>query len=139
MPKEKTIGVIGSRRRDTDLDYAKTRKVFWSVAKRGDLIVSGGCAKGGDRFAECIAKKDACPIRIHRPDQTQWNPLLPYRAAYAVIAYARNVLIANDADVLIAVIAEDRKGGTEHTIKCFLKKLCLTEKEAVRQGKLILV
>ena len=44
------------------------------------------------------------------------------RWAYAEINYARNTLIARDADELIAVVAEDRKGGTEDTIKKFLKK-----------------
>ena len=44
------------------------------------------------------------------------------RWAYAEINYARNTLIARDADDLIAVVAEDRKGGTEDTIKKFLKK-----------------
>ena len=44
------------------------------------------------------------------------------RAAYAQINYARNTLIAQDSDVLIACVAADRKGGTEDTI-CKWKKL----------------
>ena len=36
--------------------------------------------------------------------------------------YARNDLIVKDSDILIAQVAEDRKGGTENTIKYFIKK-----------------
>ncbi len=61
------------------------------------------------------------------------------RAAYAVINYARNKLIARDADVLIACVAEDRKGGTEDTIKHFCKKLGKSEKQLIAEGKLVLV
>jgi len=138
----KIIGIVGARCRNTELDYCKTRKAFWSVARRGDLIVSGGCHKGGDWFAERIASVDRFPIRVHLPNKSKLDStlaLLNYRAAYAQIAYARNVLIANDADVLIAVVAPDRKGGTEHTIKCFLKKISTDEPTAVQQKKLVLV
>jgi predicted Rossmann fold nucleotide-binding protein DprA/Smf involved in DNA uptake len=35
--------------------------------------------------------------------------------------YRRNKLIAEESDILIALVAKDRKGGTEHTIKEMLK------------------
>jgi hypothetical protein len=134
-----TIGIVGSRRRDEQVDQVATINAFANVYQPGDTLVSGGCPKGGDRFAEILAAANHIPIRIHYPDKTKLDTRLPYRAAYAKIAYARNELIAHDADVLIAVVAPDRKGGTEHTIKCFLRKWGLTEEEAIRAGKLVLV
>ena len=145
----KTIGIIGARQRDAGIDFAKVRKAFWSVAKRGDMIVSGGCPEGGDRFAERIAEVDRMPIRVHYPDKTKLDSVLLAknpRAAYAVINNARNTLIARDADYLIACVAASRKGGTEDTIKKFTKKLrpdirLTKEREfaVIRDKKMILV
>lgn len=103
----KTIAIIGSRRRDSQKDFEATLKVFLSVYEYGDDMVSGGCPKGGDRFAEVIAKKQQIPIKIY---YAQWNKL-GKRAGFD-----RNTDIARDGDVIIAVVAPDRKGGTEDTI-----------------------
>jgi len=114
------IGIVGSRRRDTQEDFEQCEKTFLDVYNPGDTIVSGGCPKGGDRFAEILAKKYNVPIRIHYPDKSQLDQDLLNknpRAAYAKINYARNTLIAQDADILLAVVASDRKGGTEDTVK----------------------
>ncbi len=124
-----TIGIIGSRRRDSFQDF---RKVDQAVAKftrtqpKGIRfrIVSGGCSQGGDRFAEIIAACSRWAITIHRPDAKQLDPLLLQkvpRAAWAKINYARNTLIAQDADVLVACVAKDRRGGTEDTIRKWRK------------------
>jgi hypothetical protein len=141
-----TIGIIGSRRRDSEADLAATVKAFDTiylpthpVCGPGDTLVSGGCPKGGDRFAEIIAVRHRVPIRIHYPYTADLDPRLPRHVAYAKICYARNEPTTRDADVLIAVVAPDRKGGTEHTIKCFLHKWSMTESEALRAGKLVLV
>lgn len=104
----KTIGIVGSRRRDSDKDYGRTCLAFSKVYLQGDRIVSGGCPKGGDRFAEIIAKQDGLTITIHYPD---WD-----RHGKSA-GFIRNSLIAEDCDILIAVVAEDRTGGTEDTIK----------------------
>jgi hypothetical protein len=104
----KTIGIVGSRRRDSEADYEATLQIFLDHYEPGDELVSGGCPKGGDRFAEVIAKKCQVPIKIY---YAQWNKL--GRGA----GFARNTNIAEDADVLIAVVASDRKGGTEDTVK----------------------
>ena len=53
----KTIGIIGSRRRNTDQDYSAVYNEFKKWYDEGDRICSGGCEKGGDRFAEIIARK----------------------------------------------------------------------------------
>ena len=102
------IGIIGSRRRDTVEDFDQCEKIFLSIYKEGDEIVSGGCNKGGDRCAEIIAKKYGIPIKIYFPNWTKHG-----KAA----GFVRNTKIAEDSDVLICVVASDRTGGTENTIK----------------------
>lgn len=105
------VGIVGARRRDTERDYAATLVAFEAVS-RGETvtIVSGGCPKGGDRFAERIAKERGIPIRIYRAN---WD--LHGRSA----GFIRNTDIAREADVLIACVAPDRRGGTEDTIRKF--------------------
>lgn len=106
------IGIVGSRRRNTDSDYKAVEKALLSVYKTGDVLVSGGCAQGADCFAEDIAKWMGLTIVIHYPNWKKHG-----RAA----GFVRNGAIAQDADVLIACVAKDRTGGTEDTIKKFQK------------------
>jgi len=105
------IGIVGSRRRDSIKDYNLVVTKFLDIYKQNDVIVSGGCPKGGDRFAEMIAKKFDIPIIIHKAD---WDK---GRGA----GFIRNSYIANDSDILIACVSADRTGGTEDTIKKYLK------------------
>ena len=107
----KVIGIIGTRRRDSFSDMEEVWKEFYSIYEDGDEIVSGGCPEGGDRFAEVIAKKKQIPIKIY---YAQW------RKYGKSAGFIRNGLIAKAADMLIACVAEDRKGGTEHCIKYYL-------------------
>ncbi len=108
----KTIGIIGTRRRDDGGSFYAVEKTFDEVYEPGDEIVSGGCPKGGDRFAERIAQRRQIPIKIYYADWARLG-----RSA----GFQRNGLIAKDADVLIACVAPDRTGGTEDTIKKYLK------------------
>ena len=121
MNPYKIIGIIGTRRRDNHHDYLEVLRKFEHLYNPGDRIVSGGCPQGGDRFAEKIAKDMQVPITIH---YAAWNRL------GKKAGYTRNVDIANDADILIAVVASDRTGGTEHTIEEFMK---------LKNGRLILI
>lgn len=102
------IGIVGSRRRDTEEDFRQCEKIFLSLYKEGDEIISGGCPKGGDRMAEVIAKKYGIPIKIYFPNWEKHG-----KAA----GFVRNTKIAEESDVLIAIVASDRAGGTEDTIK----------------------
>jgi hypothetical protein len=104
----KVIGIVGSRSRDSSKDLEQCKKHFFEVYEEGDQIVSGGCPQGGDRFAEVIAKQFEIPIKIY---YAQWKKL--GKSA----GFARNTYIARDANVLIAVVKSDRKGGTEDTIR----------------------
>ena len=108
LKENKVIGIVGSRRRHTSQDLKLCAETFLSVYNKGDTIVSGGCPKGGDRFAEIIAKQSGVPIKIHKAEWDKYG-----RGA----GLKRNTYIAEDADVLIAVVASDRTGGTEDTIR----------------------
>jgi hypothetical protein len=107
----KYIGIIGTRRRDTSAAYKLVEDKFNEIYKDGDWIVSGGCEKGGDRFAEVIAKKTGIPIIIFYPNYTRYGRGAPF---------LRNTTVADKSDILIACVAPDRKGGTEDTINKYL-------------------
>lgn len=117
----KKIGIIGSRRRNSKSDYEAVKEKFFEVYEDGDWIVSGGCLKGGDSFAERIAKTWGIPILIF---EARWRH--EWRNGKFIKKYnpnagkIRNVPIAENSDILIACVAEDRKGGTEHTIRKFI-------------------
>ena len=124
----KVIGIVGSRKRDTSADYQLCLKAFRGIYHLGDTIVSGGCPKGGDAFAEQIARDFDIPIKIHHPDWKKHG-----RSA----GFVRNIDIAKDADVLIAVVASDRRGGTEDTIQKFGDKKPLAivhSDDIIREG-----
>jgi predicted Rossmann fold nucleotide-binding protein DprA/Smf involved in DNA uptake len=113
------LGIVGSRRRNTPADKSLIKEKVLDFLKSGELvIVSGGCKLGADRFAEEIADELNLPIIIFYPKLIGGQN----RMEYAKAAYARNKLIAQKADVLIACVAADRKGGTENTIEEFIKK-----------------
>lgn len=118
------IGIVGSRRRNSDEDL-KTLGEFLSnmfneFSTHDITFVSGGCPKGADNFAEILAKHWDIPIIIHYPDKSQL-PENPTRKDFARINFARNTLIAKDSDILIAMVSEDRTGGTEDSIRKFKK------------------
>lgn len=106
--KHHVFGIVGSRRRDSEGDFRQCEGIFLSLYRDGDRIVSGGCPKGGDRFAEAIAKKHQIPITIY---YAQWEK--HGKSA----GFVRNTNIAEDCDTLVAVVAKDRTGGTEDTIR----------------------
>ena len=98
----KRIGIVGSRRRNHYDDKMVVENKFFSVYEEGDWIVSGGCPKGGDRFAEMIAKENGIPILIFHPDWARFG-----KGA----GFIRNGEIAKYSDILIACVARDRTGG----------------------------
>lgn len=116
----KTIGIVGSRRRVSVNDEILLLTEFDKHYTKGDRIVSGGCERGADNMAEDLAKERGITIIIHYPrleDLDAGLLSINPRAAYAKINYARNASIAADCDLLIALPAPDRTGGTEDTIK----------------------
>ena len=115
------VGIVGSRRRNIEEDKNILRQALIKLIENGyaSSLVSGGCPKGADKFAEELAEELILPIKIFKPkfeemkNQTRWE--------YARVCFERNTLIAMESDILIAVVALDRKGGTEDTIKKFKK------------------
>ena len=118
----KKIIIIGSRRRDTEEDFQRVYDEFKKVFSPGDMIVSGGCKQGGDRFAEIIASRlgmteDNGQLIIHRPIKPKTGSL---HYDFTKAFYERNTLVARECDVdsvVIACCALDRTGGTEDTIR----------------------
>lgn len=106
----KNIGIIGSRGRNSIDDFCAIEKALLKIYRLGDTIISGGCPKGADHFAEMFSTKYDIPIRIICAD---WE-------TYGFAAgFIRNSDIARESDILIACVAKNRKGGTEDTIKKF--------------------
>lgn len=108
----KTIGIVGSRRRNAEEDFQVVKELFFGIYEFGDRICSGGCPKGADRFAERLAKEHRIPIKIFPAEWLRFG-----RGAGLI----RNTDIAKNSDVLIACVSKDRTGGTEDTIKKFRK------------------
>ena len=124
------IGIVGSRRRNTDKDYLN---LLWKIVELEynnntlvKKIVTGDCSEGGDKFARKIAndsKDIELDVKFKRDPETG-EKLEGYRRCsyneFTQICYERNEEIAKEPlDYLIALVAPDRKGGTENTIKHF--------------------
>ena len=108
----KNIGIIGTRRRNTLEDYKLVVEEFLKHYEEGDIICSGGCPEGGDKFAHMIHKKYCVPY-LEFPANWDKNGKLA--------GFIRNTDIAKWSDICIACVAENRLGGTEDTIRKFLK------------------
>lgn len=122
------IGVVGSRSRDYFWDFYRVTRRFikWKIyaEKKGleVVVVSGPTTKddgrtwispkGGDRFAVVLANL----FELER----LWFP-----ADWAIYGrsagFKRNTDVAKICDVLISCVAYNRKGGTEDTIKKYIK------------------
>ncbi len=110
MPKRKKIGVVGSRRRNKQSDFCQVYDTLMELYEPGDWLVSGGCPKGADSFAEQIAKDYGWAILTFWPN---WNKRGDQ--------FRRNGDIARHSDILVAQVAPDRTGGTEDTIQKYEK------------------
>ena len=82
-------------------------------------MITGG-ARGPDQWAEEAARSRGLAVVVYKPDlegvRARWEA--------ADRHYARNQLIVDETDRIIAFVAPDRRGGTEDTIR-----------RAVRVGK----
>jgi len=111
------LGIVGSRRRNSAEDYILL--IERVKALKPTMIISGGCGEGADHFAEKIAKDFGIPILIYHPQLLRLEDYKRWEVIEAM--YARNEQIAMASEALIALVAEDRKGGTENTISYFKK------------------
>ncbi len=113
------LGIVGSRRRCFPEDGELLLKRI--VELRPSMLISGGCSIGADRFAEQFAQKLGIPIMIYYPKLNEVKTYTQEEIRKAM--YARNKQIAYESDYLIALVAPDRKGGTENTIEYFRERL----------------
>lgn len=126
------VGIVGSRRRNTKEDYLNLCWKIVELERNNNTltkkIVTGDCSEGGDKFARKIAddtedieldvKKIKDPFTEEEMDFKNHR----YFDYFIMcnIFYRRDEEIAReDLDYLIALVAPDRKGGTEYTIEYF--------------------
>jgi len=118
----KKIGIIGTRKRNIITDFYCVHKKFFDIYEKGDWIVSGHCPKGGDAFAEKISYDYGIPILLFPPEKKRRE-----------FFFARNTLIAEHSDILLACLVNPhesheeiykrKSGGSEDTIRKFLNKI----------------
>jgi predicted Rossmann fold nucleotide-binding protein DprA/Smf involved in DNA uptake len=77
------------------------------------IVVSGGC-RGVDSWAAEAAHARGLKVETYPPElPDKGSPKWAFVKAY----HARNKMIAENCDRLVAFVSEDRTGGTENTIK----------------------
>lgn len=109
------VGVVGSRRRDTDKDYDLIFDYGYALIRKARkagaelIFVSGGCKQGADFFIKRFCDHNNIQLIEHLP---KLDGLRGHSKDYT-----RNKLIAEDSNFIIAMVAPDRTGGTENTIK----------------------
>ena len=132
------IGIIGSRRRNTEEDCTKLEICFANLLLnfRKELktnrtkmvtIVTGDCDEGGDFFAKYLATMYGSKLDVKRIKDPQTGEEMDFKNhkwfdwfTMCTIFYDRNEEIAKEPlDYLIALVTPDRKGGTENTIRHF--------------------
>lgn len=117
------VGVVGSRRRNSDKDHSLIYSYGYSLIRKAKkanaelIFVSGGCKEGADSFIKSFCENHKIQLIEHLP---KLEGLQGHNKNYWMIVeayYARNKLIAEDSNFIIAMVAADRTGGTENTIK----------------------
>lgn len=77
------------------------------------VIVSGGCPKGADAFAEEAADVFGLRTIVHPVPR---EPPIESKQDFRTRAFARNGLVARDSDEVYALVHASRTGGTENTV-----------------------
>ena len=110
------VGIIGSRRRNSEKDRSKLSKYLSRIGNI-DKIITGDCLKGGDKFAREIAKEFNIELDVKKVEfPPNCSPYYDFVKAY----YKRDEEIAKEEmNFLIALVSDDRTGGTEKTIEYF--------------------
>ena len=60
----KYIGIVGSRKRNSEHDLKCCIDQFFKIYEEGDIVVSGGCKSGADNFAQIICDLYDIPIKV---------------------------------------------------------------------------
>lgn len=101
------IAIVGSRRR---MDQETVARLVERLP--ADAVVVSGGAPGPDTWAEEAAVRAGLPTKIFRPNVEGALNQGQRRRRF----HARNQLIVDAADELIALVSPNRRGGTEDTI-----------------------
>lgn len=104
----KHVAIIGARRRT---DRGTVYRLVASLPP--DTVVVSGGAIGPDTWAEEAAHKRGLGVKIFRPDLVGAKS----RGAVTRRYHARNQQIVDAADEVFALVAPNRRGGAEDTIK----------------------
>ena len=127
------IGIVGSRKRNSDGDFGrlivKLRQLERETKREIKKIITGDCDEGGDKFARDIADMFGYEIDVKKIKDPETGEEMDFKNhrwfeyfTMCSIFYDRNEEIAKEPlDYLIALVAPDRTGGTENTIKHFKK------------------
>ncbi len=126
------VGIIGSRRRDHPKDYMLLLEKLEELEQEEEIskVVTGDCEQGGDLFARVWSdvNNKECDVKykIHPGTKKRWidakNSGFVNYFTFCIMCYNRNEEIAKEPlNYLVAIVASDRKGGTESTIGYFKK------------------
>lgn len=111
------LAVVGSRRyRGGQTMVREVLADFLAAAVCEVRVVSGGC-RGPDTWAVAEARETGCAVQDYLPDLTGLGPAAP-RWAWTRRYHERNERLAEACDGMLAFVADDRRGGTEHAIAC---------------------
>ena len=125
------IGIVGSRRRNSDGDFGrlivKLRQLERETEREIKKIVTGDCDEGGDKFARDIADMFGYEIDVKKIKDPETGEEMDFKnhrwfdyKTICNIFYKRDEEIAKeDMDYLLALVSPYRTGGTEKTIKYF--------------------
>jgi len=104
------LGIIGQR----ELDFASCEGSILNAISffNPSKVISGG-ANGVDSHVRSICKALELPFSEYLPDLSN----LSGRADVIKRYHARNDLIVNACDVLVAIIGERNTGGSHYTIR----------------------
>lgn len=125
------VGIIGSRRRKSEEDYDTLYKKVCELERYEPIekFVTGDCDVGGDAFCRTIALYWGREIDVKRIRDPKNNEPMNFKDhryfdyfTICNIYYKRGEEVAKEPlDYLLALVAPDRKGGTEKTISYFKK------------------
>ena len=108
------VGVVGSR----ESNESQKQVLFILLTKiisdvKDVKLVSGGCYKGADKWAEEFAAENLLEMKVHKPEKMN-----------AFYFRQRNLAITDDSDIVIATMPKNpdyrRFAGTEQTVRCAL-------------------
>lgn len=135
------VGIVGSRRRASASDYTKLLHTLHKLEEKHHKItkvVTGDCESGGDDFARIYAEDEGkkLDVKYKMKDGKRWiNSKVSGNVNYwkfTQMCYDRNKGVAREKmDFLVCLVAKDRTGGTENTIKYFKKYQPMWERRLI--------